>query len=290
MGNVKMRVWDVQHGNAIFIRTPANKHMIFDLGIGDYSEHRPFRSPLETLYHHYGVRTIDQLLITHPHLDHIDDILKLDELGLYIAVFHRPRWLDQNTIMQNVSDRDRPKFEKYFRISNSYNTAITTLTDPEVPVNNGGVQFEHFSTSHLPQNNLNNHSIITVVSYAGVKVIIPGDNEYDSLEYLMQRAEFLDAIEDCDVLIAPHHGRQSAYHQGFVARANPRITVVSDGSLCDTSANARYSANSRGWNIWKNGVQINRKCLTTNNDGEIYIDFGQDPGDANAYLKIEIKS
>ncbi len=32
-----MTVWDVQHGNAIYINTPNNKHIVINLGVGEYS-------------------------------------------------------------------------------------------------------------------------------------------------------------------------------------------------------------------------------------------------------------
>lgn len=86
-----MIVWDVQHGNAIYVKTPNNKHLVFDLGIGGYSGHNQTFSPLGALWHSYNVRKLDFVMITHPHLDHIDDILNLDFFSP--AVFHRPRHL-----------------------------------------------------------------------------------------------------------------------------------------------------------------------------------------------------
>jgi len=87
--------------------------------------------------------------------------------------------------------------------------------------------------------------------------------------------------------LAPHHGRESAYHPEFVSLANPRLTIISDGSLCDTSANPKYTQKSRGWAVWYKGVKRDRFLLTTNTDGEIYIDMGRDM--QNRFLKVEIK-
>lgn len=282
-----MRVWDVKHGNAIYVRTPNDKHMVFDLGRGDYSENSDDRSPLETLYDHYGVRTIHYLTITHPHRDHIDDILNINKF--HVSVLHRPKDLDKRAILSASSDRDRSKFEKYFQMDESFNTSITgTEKDPSIPPNYGGIKISFFQTSSLTTN-LNNLSILTVLEYEGIKVIIPGDNECASLDLLMEQQDFRDAIKNCYILIAPHHGRMSAYHSDFVNLANPSLTIVSDGSICDTSANGDYSRKSTGWVVWKNGESSTRHLLTTNSDGEIYIDFGRNYGEEKPYLKVEIK-
>ena len=279
-----MRVWDVKHGNAIYIKTPNDRTMVFDLGRGDYSENREERSPLETLRDHYKVRTIDYLMISHPHKDHIDDILNIDHFN--VSSLHRPR-VNKNDVLLGVSDRDKSKFEKYFELDERFTSSSTGgRNDLTIPENFGGMSFQHFSTPSL-QKNLNNLSLLMVIKYEGIKVVIPGDNEYDSLELLMQRDSFRTAVKDCDILIAPHHGRESAYHKEFLTLANPRLTIISDGSVCDTSANPKYSASSRGWAVYKNGQPQDRKLLTTNCDGEIYIDFGRNT--TNKFLHVQIK-
>jgi beta-lactamase superfamily II metal-dependent hydrolase len=285
MGNVEMIIWDVQHGNAIYVKTPNDKHLVFDLGIGDYSGHNPSFSPLGMLWHTYNVRKLDFVMITHPHRDHIDEILHFD--AFTPSVFQRPRHLMKEDVMQNIQDKDRPKFEKFFELNERYVGNVEgTPHDTRVPSNYGGVSFQFFGTATLPKDNINNHSIITVLEYMGIKVIIPGDNEIPSLELLMQQEGFKNAIKDCDILIAPHHGRESAYHEEFVTHANPRLTVISDGSICDTSANPKYSEKSRGWTVWKRGTNnsTERKLLTTNSDGEVYINFG--PSSTQGYTNF----
>jgi competence protein ComEC len=123
-------------------------------------------------------------------------------------------------------------------------------------------------------------------------VVIPGDNEKCSFEELMQRSDFKEAVRNSDILLAPHHGRESGYYHDFVSLVNPRLTIVSDGRFCETSANGRYSQKSRGWNIYKeNGSKEFRRCLTTNTDGEIFVNFGysSDPNFKN-FLNVRTKT
>lgn len=103
--------------------------------------------------------------------------------------------------------------------------------------------------------------------------MVCGDNEKASLDILMKQSGFRNAVEDADVLVAPHHGRESAYHSDFVSLVNPRLTIISDTAKSDASAADKYSAMSRGWSV--NGKD--RKCITTRNDGNIEVEFGESP-------------
>lgn len=283
--NLKMRIWDVKHGNAIFIRTPNNKHLVYDLGRGDYSENSDDRSPLETLYDHYGVREIHYLMITHPHKDHIDDILNLSKFMVH--TLHRPKYLDRSLLLNGANEGEQHKLKKFFELDDRFNspTSSSTTLSPE---NYGGINFQVFHTPKLPENNLNNRSLLSVLTYGGFKIIIPGDNEFASLDILMKREDFRIAVKDADILVAPHHGRESAYHPEFVSLVNPRLTIISDGSIINTSANQRYSAKSRTLNVNCNGKLKLRHLLTTNCDGEIYLDFDTHT-DGKVYLRVATK-
>lgn len=290
---VEIVFWDVQHGHATYIKTPNNRHIVIDLGIGDYSGKNTVFSPLLHLKNKYGVQQLDYVIITHPHLDHIDDILNFDTLKP--KVLNRPKQITNEEVMKEEKDvitirnQDKPKFEKYCEINNRYNQPINGGTDdPDNPDNLGAMKIVSFTPTTCPHNNFNNHSIVTVVEYANIKVVIPGDNEACSFDELMQRETFKTAIKNADILLAPHHGRETGFNNDFVNLVNPRLTVVSDGRFCDTSANGRYSQKSRGWTVHKgNGTSSERKCLTTNSDGEVFIKFGYND-DMSRFLSVSI--
>jgi len=281
-----MVFWDVQHGHATYIKSPNQKHTVIDLGIGDYSGRDTAFSPLKHLKYKYGVQQLDYVIVTHPHLDHIDDILNFDLLSP--KVFRRPTQITNQQVMEGVRDQDKAKFEKYCEINDRYNYPIGGTDDPDNPDNFGAMKIVSFTPVTCPHSNFNNHSIVTVVEYAEMKVVIPGDNEVCSFEELMQRETFKTAIKNTDILLAPHHGRETGYNNDFVNLVNPRLTVVSDGRFCDTSANGRYSQKSRGWTVHKgNGTSTERKCLTTNSDGEVFIKFGY-YDDMSRFLSVSI--
>ena len=280
--------WDVQHGHATYIKTPNNRHIVVDLGTGDYSGNNLEFSPLLHLKNNYGIKQLDYVIITHPHLDHIDDILNFDLLSP--KILNRPKQLNNEEVMEGVQEKDREKFEKYCEINNRYNTSISedSYDNTRNPDNWGGLKIITFTPTSCNHSNFNNHSIITVIEYAYIKIVIPGDNEKCSFEELMSLPSFMSAVKNADILLAPHHGRESGFYVDFVNLVNPRLTVVSDGKYSDTSANGRYSAKSRGWKVHKrSGGSVERKCLTTNSDGEVLVKFGYDNNDSR-FLSVTI--
>lgn len=260
-----MTVWNVQLGLAVHVKAPNGKYIVIDLGTGTYESGNS--SPL--LKRRYD--NIAYMILTHPHLDHIDDILNF-ELN-EPKILHRAKSLSNSEVMEGVRYCDRAKFEKYCEINDRYNSPVAQENEnnPDNPYKYGGLTIETYSTSACNHSNFNNFSIITVFILSGVKVVVCGDNETESLDILMKRSDFKEAVKNADVLVAPHHGRESAYHSDFVSLVNPRITIISDTNKSGASASDKYTRISRGWKV--NGVT--RYSLTTRNDGNITVEFGE---------------
>lgn len=257
-----MTVWDVQLGLAIHVKAPNGKYIVIDLGTGTYNP-SPLRKRMWD--------NIAYMIITHPHLDHISDILNFDINAPKILC--RPPLLTNEEVMEGVRQCDRAKFEKYCQINDRYNSPVKYDDENYTgnPNNYGGLEIQTFSTSLCDHSNFNNFSMITVFQFSGIKVVVCGDNEKDSFDKLMKESDFKNAVRSADVLVAPHHGRESAYHSEFVSLVNPRITIISDTTKSDASAVDKYTQRSRGWTV--RGEE--RKCLTTRNDGNITVEFGE---------------
>ena len=260
-----MTVWDVQLGLAIHVKAPNGKYIVIDLGTGTYESGNS--SPLRKRMRD----NIAYMVITHPHLDHISDILNFDINAPKILC--RPPLLTNEEVMEGVRQCDRAKFEKYCQINDRYNSPVKYDDENYTgnPNNYGGLEIQTFSTSLCDHSNFNNFSMITVFQFSGIKVVVCGDNEKDSFDKLMKESDFKNAVRSADVLVAPHHGRESAYHSEFVSLVNPRITIISDTTKSDASAVDKYTQRSRGWTV--RGEE--RKCLTTRNDGNITVEFGE---------------
>lgn len=269
---MKVHIWDVQHGSALWIRTPNDLDFVVDMGVGSHGAEGEF-SPLTHLRQCCNVGTIDGLIITHPHADHIADIQALTELRPTTLV--RPKHLSADEIRGGNRSTDEGLVEQYLSLSARYAEGVSAEANPFLPQNNGGVKIETFTPTFCPRTNLNNHSLVTVVQYENTKLLIPGDNETCSWRELLGRHDFRAAIQGTNLLVAPHHGRESGYYDELFEHISPYITIVSDGRHCDTSATDRYSKASKGWTVHRtNGEREERRCLTTRKDHHIVIDVG----------------
>jgi hypothetical protein len=273
---LEMTFWDVQHGNAIYVKTPNGMHIAQDLGTGSYGRKDIQFSPLCHIRNNLEVDQLDLAIITHPHKDHIDDIMNFDRLSP--RAFCRPRHLSREEILENVTQEELYLFEKYFEIDQRYSRNLLPREDPFLPENNGGVNIQYFIPKSCSISNINNHSIVTVLSYANSKVILPGDNESASWRELLDRKDFRDAIRGTDIFLASHHGREAGYFHELFEHFEPKLIVISDGASCDTSATKRYSEISKGWTVYRRqGREEMRKCVTTRNDGVIVVRLRSDP-------------
>ena len=263
---LRLIVWNVQHGSAAYIQTPNGKHIAIDLGAGEVF------SPLTHLWQN-GIRKLDHVTITHPHMDHIDDILYFD--GFAPTTLWAPQHLTEGAIRggnPQPHQEAEDKIRKYLEITRRYTGSVVPQNDVTKPQNNGNVSVKTFVPSQASTGNLNNHSVVTVLEYSGVKILIPGDNEPPSWEELLKRPDFVTAIVGTHVLVAPHHGRESGFHAPLFDHFRPLITLISDGRTVDTSATARYTNVTRGFSVRRRiGTRQDRKCVTTRNDGSIEV-------------------
>ena len=287
--NSKIRIWNVEHGSAAHITTPNGKKIVVDMGSS------PGVSPLTSLKgfpsYYYTPPPIDRLIVTHPHYDHISDIKVLD--GWQPTSFVRPSHLTVDDIVEGhrgtLGEEAKQAVWRYLDMDSRYTNPPNPATDPTEPDNNGGARIRTFHPYCCNRSNINNHSVVTVVEYAGVKVLIPGDNEACSWKELLLNSDFRNAIGGTNILVAAHHGRESGYYANLFNYIYPKLTVVSDGRVVDTSATSRYSAKSEGWKVHKcnSGIQETRYCLTTRNDGNIDIEFGLN-GLGRPFLSVTI--
>ena len=268
---LKFITWDVEHGSAAYIKTPNGKHIAIDLGARRATDSG--FSPLVHLRKNWGVQELDLVVITHPHLDHIEDISNLRAFKPKVLV--RPNHLTDNDIWGNnrkASPETRWLIQEYININRDYNQPTSPLTRPSSPANFGGVSLNFLVPKQAPRANINNHSVVTVMSYAGVKFLMPGDNEPPSWCELLKDGKFVEAIRGTHVLVAPHHGRESGFHGPLFKVIRPLVTIISDGRFVDTSATSLYSERTEGWQVnRRNGRSDFRKCVTTRKDGPIDI-------------------
>src|SRR5215216_3087192 len=92
--------WDVRHGHATYLGTPAGEHLVVDAGVGSVGTGGSAFSPLQWLWNRWGVRRLDAAVITHPHHDHVADIPDLVHMSP--RILQRPRLQRQAVLAANT--------------------------------------------------------------------------------------------------------------------------------------------------------------------------------------------
>ncbi|SDA42481.1 ComEC/Rec2 family competence protein [Methanobrevibacter millerae] len=260
---LKLRFFDIGHGCSVLIETETVK-ILFDLGMCEN------KNPLD-----YVNGNLYCLIISHPHLDHISGLAEMDDRKPKTIL--RNKSIPKKLIEESRDSSDNPNaikaFNQYLKLDKDYNKP----TPHEISITNtdynGGVTFTSFKPEH-EANDLNYYSLTVFMEHEGVKVLLMGDNTLSNIEELLANDEFKKHTEDIDIFLAPHHGRESCYSVELMNHLKPKITIISDGSDdSDNSAVDRYNSKSKGRTIIEKGKPKLRKCLTTRNDGDIFVEI-----------------
>ena len=215
---------------------------------------------------------IDELIITHPHEDHIYDLPKLYRV-LPPRVLYRPKAaFDIVPTLDSAMHKEIADCAN--RMNRSYNQPVSTEQAPTNELINGGVKFETIEPDEVwcTKKDLNTFSCIIILSYAGYKFVLTGDNPATILHNMVTTnyQNICSKIKDATVLLAPHHGRSNEFCPEFFRCTNPQLTVVSDKSIVHgTQGDTSKLYKGRGAHL----CGQDRYVLTTRNDGTISFDI-----------------
>jgi competence protein ComEC len=208
-----------------------------------------------------------RFISTHPHMDHLSGLKKLsDDIGFNVI------WISKNKETNDLkklseSQKEDWKFYKKYRDSTQLDLdGIRVLNLKQGNSNNfwkeDGITILAPDSELLKDSNANVYSYVLLIKYAGRKIVLGGDGENATWEYILKNHE--DLIKDVTILKASHHGRDSGYHQKAVKHMNPEYTIVSVGKKPSTDASNKYKQYCE--NVWSTRWKGNI-VFTINEDG-----------------------
>jgi len=220
-----------------------------------------------------NINSIFRFICTHPDMDHLSGLHKLGEYGIKIENF----WDVKHNFEQSSEDEgfssgkyDYKDWEAYqkFRKSVSSPTSINPLRNHSRDFwNQDGIYIlspneELIKISHETENK-NHLSYVLLIVYGKTKIYLCGDATNDQtipnmIEHYGESA-FQKKEGELVILKAPHHGRESGFHNDFVKALSPDVVVVSVGKKPATDASNKYRNHSDNvWSTrWKGNITLN---------------------------------
>lgn len=288
-----IRIWDVEHGSAAYLDA-GKRNVVIDCGANtDWSPLRWIQDDK------MGVKNIDYLIISHPHQDHIEDLDVMEELDLAPKIFRRPKSATEivEGVLEDAKEKGHDDYvedaEYYLYTLDEYDGELDVSpaspewaldrsalgrfrTDGGIP--DDGVTFHNYGSTDPtlgsePFHKLNNLSVTTVVNSFGFQFVTMGDLMPKGIAELKENPAAMAAIENSEVLVAPHHGRDSSYDEELVEHINPDIVVCSDEGDPQNPATKEYRSHASGVEVEheNTGNVVTRYVLTTRKDGRIRI-------------------
>lgn len=254
--SAQLRVYclNVGQGDATLIQTDEQNILI---DTSDVDE----RLKLERELYRLGAFTIDKLILTHPHADHIGNAAYLVRTGV----------IKVKSVYDNGEISASKFYLNYVEECKKRNVLKGVLKSGDVVDFGGGVNFFVLHSGEL-DGNANNESIIGRLEYGNFSMLLTGDAEKNAEENL------LGNLKPVNVLKAGHHGSRDSSSENFLVTLNPEYVIISAGQPHISGGNtyghphiealeriifAGVDKDKIFW-TWKNGT------ITIKSNGETY--------------------
>lgn len=198
---------DVGQGDATLLVTPEGRTMLVDAGRGGARVAERLRA--------FGVDTIDLLVVSHNHDDHMGGVPDL------LATIPVRNYMDNGV----PSARTYRLYEESVRRSGAryLQAASRTITLGSVRIR---VLAPPDDRMPLAQTEQNNRSIGLLIQYGAFRALLTGDAQAEELGYWLA----VDSVPAVTVLKVAHHGSHNGTTPAWVARTSPRLAVISLGA------------------------------------------------------------
>ena len=207
--NLTVTVLDVGHGQAILAQMPGGGNILLDAGSQNRSDIGT--RAVSPFLRYNGIGKIDALVIGHGDIDHINGIPEITGDIHAKAVY-----------ASKAFSKDNRQTAKFLRGELQQITEINNL-----PQKFGSSKIRVlWPIPDIQENNSisdNDKSVVTLIEYAGKRVLICSD-----IEKLAQNEIFcLYPDLKADVLIMPHHGSAKTTEPSFVDKTGAVVTIAS---------------------------------------------------------------
>ncbi len=258
-GELIIHFLDVGQADSILLELPNNEIMLIDAG--NNSDGRKVVSYLRDK----GIDTIDYLIGTHPHADHIgglDDVIDNFEIGrIYL-----PQVIHTSKTFEDVLLAVQRKGKKI----TPARAGVNIVDEPDL-------QIYFISPVRDDYNNLNHYSAVVKVDFLNKSFLFTGDAEIPNEEEMIEK--YGSSLKS-HVLKVGHHGSNTSTSEEFIEKVVPDYAVISvgkDNSYGHPSALVIQRLQNHGVKIYRTDLQ---GTIIARSDGQQIL-FNQDPVNQN---------
>ncbi len=210
-GTLEIHVIDVGQGESIFVRT-QEKTVLIDAGENNKGE------VVERYLKSQGVTSLDLVIGTHPHSDHIG--------GMDYVVDHFPV---KRIIMPPLKESQVPTTKTYTDLLQSIANAglEITLSHPGDEYSLGGGAVLKILGPVGEFSDLNNLSVVSKITFGEHAFLFNGDSSKEAEAALLTQ-KGLDP--SADVLFVGHHGSYTSTSQPYLDAVDPSYASISVGA------------------------------------------------------------
>jgi competence protein ComEC len=257
---------DVGQGDAIFIKTPDDQHMLIDSGEGenpDYKFARKVDAANELIlpfFHKNNIDKLDYYIASHPHSDHIGSAADIfDEMPVEEV------WISGKKHASTSKERMLKSIDEHDITMKAPAKVGGTLKEGQT-IDMGSAMKGWLLRTAPKDDDINNASLGILLYYGDVGMIFAGDTEGSKEGGGLGEQELVRTWGnqlDVEILKSNHHGSRFSTSQTFVDFVEPDHTVFMVGHY-NTFGHPTPEAISRAEEV---GSEIHR----TDQEGTIYM-------------------
>lgn len=240
---------DVGQGDSILIKTPHDKIILIDGGPPEAG-----KTVVDYLQNQH-IHTIDLMITTHPHIDHIGGLPEVMENFPVKRILDSGRIHATLTYAKYINQIRKQKIPMTIAEANTY-----IELDPLLSIK--------ILNAHHPFKNNNQSSIALQISYDEINFLFLGDIEAEQERKIAQSNDI-----DADFLKVAHHGSKTSSSLSFLQQVEPQVALLT------YSKNNRYGHPVQQVieNLQKTKAQIYSTAVfghvTIHTNGESYLIF-----------------
>lgn len=241
--SLRIRQLDVGQGDAALITTPEGRRILIDAG--------PNPSAVAALLRRDGVDTLDLVIASHSHADHIGG------MPMVFASF----------VVRAYVDNGIPNTTSIYRrvltaVEREHGLQYLRATDRTISVGSD-VKLHILPPAHLDSSQ-NNNSVGVLVEYGRFSALYTGDSEHDELAAWLRDKR----VPHVSFVKIAHHGSWNGTTAALVKATSPEVVVISVGQ-----PNGYGHPSPNALKQWSTATT---RVYRTDRDGEVDVTAARD--------------